>query len=144
MPADEHFRKLERMYLGAPINAAYAPTIEIGEGWARVEIPVRPELFHGAGAVHGAVYFKVLDDAAFFAANSLLEDTFVVTTSFHIHLTRPVSEGRIVAVGRIVQASRRLSVAEAHAEDAAGRLLAKGSGTFVSSGIPLGETLGYR
>jgi acyl-coenzyme A thioesterase PaaI-like protein len=34
---------------------------------------------HSIHAVHGSVYFKALDDAAFFAVNSLVEDVFVLT-----------------------------------------------------------------
>ena len=73
----EHFQKLERMYLGAPINRYFAPRIEISEGQAIVTLPVRDDFHHAAFAVHGAVYFKVLDDAAFFAVNSVVDDVFV-------------------------------------------------------------------
>ena len=93
MPSSEHYHKLERMYLSAPINTFYSPTIEITEGRSVIEFPVRPEFFHAADAIHGSVYFKALDDAAFFAVNSLVEDYFVLTVSFNIYLTQPVSEG---------------------------------------------------
>ncbi len=43
------------------------------------------------GAVHGAHYFLVWDNAAFFAANALVEDVFVLMISFTTGLTRPVS-----------------------------------------------------
>jgi acyl-coenzyme A thioesterase PaaI-like protein len=68
-----HFRKLENMYLGAPISRLYQPTIRISEGLAEIAIPVAPAFFHAAGALHGSVYFKVLDDACFFAVASLVE-----------------------------------------------------------------------
>lgn len=74
-----HHRKLERMYLGAPINRYFRPRIEIGDGRAAVSIPIREEFFHAAHAAHGAIYFKALDDAAFFAANSLVEDASTST-----------------------------------------------------------------
>jgi hypothetical protein len=35
---------------------------------------VRPDFFHAAHAVHGSVYFKALDDAAFFAVASLVQE----------------------------------------------------------------------
>jgi uncharacterized protein (TIGR00369 family) len=143
MPATEHCRKLERMYVSAPINAYYAPTISIGEGRAEVTIAVRPEFFHAAGAVHGAVYFKLLDDAAFFAANSLADDMFLVTVSFNLYLTRPVSEGQMRAAGRVVHRSQRLFIAEAELTDASGREIARGSGTFMRSTIPLASVPGY-
>lgn len=143
MPTAEHYRKLERMYLSAPINAYYAPTISISEGRAEVTIAVRPEFFHAAGAVHGAVYFKLLDDAAFFAVNSLVDDLFVVTVSFNIYLTRPLSEGEMRAIGRVAHRSQRLFIAEAELTDSSCREVARGSGTFMRSNIPLSSVPGY-
>ena len=79
----EHFRKLERMYHAAPINQFYRPVLTVGEGSAELEIPIRPEFFHAAAAVHGSVYFKALDDAAFFAVNSLVTEVFVPLHGVH-------------------------------------------------------------
>jgi uncharacterized protein (TIGR00369 family) len=140
---EQHFRKLERMYAGAPVNAFYRPTLEIGEGRAELRMTVRRDFFHAAGAVHGAVYFKALDDAAFFAAASLVEDVFVLTASFNLHMTRPVSAGELVAVGEVVHRSRRLLLAEAVLTDAGGSQLARGGGSFLRSSIPLDSELGY-
>ena len=83
MSKEEHYRKLERMYLNAPVNEYYVPEIHISEGQAQVSIPVRRDFFHAAEAVHGAVYFKLLDDSSFFAANSLVEDVFVGSDPLH-------------------------------------------------------------
>jgi acyl-coenzyme A thioesterase PaaI-like protein len=41
----------------------------------------------------GSVYFKMLDDAAFFAVNSIVEDVFVYTVSLNVQLLRPVASG---------------------------------------------------
>lgn len=138
-----HHRKLERLYLDAPVNTWYRPRIHIEEGWAEIVVPVREEHFHAAHAVHGSVYFKVLDDAAFFAANSVVEDAFVLTSSFHLDLLRPVSEGEIRSEGRLVHRARRLFIAEAQATDSEGNLIARGSGTFMKSSIRLDERVGY-
>jgi uncharacterized protein (TIGR00369 family) len=141
--SEQHYRRLERMYLSAPINAHYRPSIHIGEGCAQVTIAVRPELFHAADAVHGAIYFKLLDDAAFFAANSLVDDVFMLTVSFNVYLTRPVSAGEMKASGRVVHRSRRLLIAEAEVFDSDGRQLGRGSGTFMRSKIPLSSVPAY-
>lgn len=143
MSQTEHFRRLERMYYSAPINQHFRPRLEVSEGRADLVIPVRPDFFHAAHAVHGAVYFKALDDAAFFAVNSLVEDVFVMTVGFNTYFTRPVSEGELRAVGRVVHASRRLFIAEAVVTDAEDREVARGSGTFMKSNIPLDERVGY-
>jgi len=93
--------------------------------------------------VHGSVLFKALDDAAFFAVSSVVKDELVLTASFHLHFLRPVRQGAIRAVGRAASRSRRLLVGEAIAYDDRGRELARGSGTFVRSGILLQDVPGY-
>jgi uncharacterized protein (TIGR00369 family) len=143
MPGEEHFRKLERMYASAPVNQYYAPVMKVGEGRAEVTIPVRPDFFHAAGAVHGSVYFKAMDDAAFFAANSLVEDVFVLTVSFTVYLTKPISTGHLKATGRVVHSSRRLVVAESELFDSNSQPIARGSGIFTRSTIPLNSEIGY-
>jgi uncharacterized protein (TIGR00369 family) len=143
MSSDDHFRKLERMYASAPINAYFAPRLTVREGQAEVSIPVRPDFFHAAHAVHGSVYFKALDDAAFFAVNSLVTDVFVLTVTYNVYLTRPVTAGIMSATGRVVNRSRNLFIAEAELVDDRGRSVGRGSGSFMRSAIPLSPEVGY-
>lgn len=143
MKEEEHLRKLERMYRSARCNGYYRPRIAISKGRSEVSLEVREDFFHSAGAVHGAVLFKVLDDAAFFACNSLVEDCCVLTVHFDIQLFRPVSEGVLRAVGEVMSRSRRLSFAQSRAFDEREREIARGSGTFHKSRIPLSPEMGY-
>jgi uncharacterized protein (TIGR00369 family) len=99
--------------------------------------------FHSARSLHGSVYFNALDDAAFFAVNSLLNDVFVLTVSFTIYLVRPVTAGVITAKGRVVHKSRSVMLAEAELHDQTGRQVARGSGSFMRSSIPLSAEIGY-
>lgn len=144
IPNDEHFRKLENMYLSAPINQALEPELKVRPGEASLTFEVRPEHFHAAGAVHGSMYFKALDDAAFFAANSLVPDVFVLTASFTMHLLAPVTSGRLFAEGAVVRPGKNLIFAEAVLIDSDDNELARGSGVFARSHIQLTEDLGYR
>jgi uncharacterized protein (TIGR00369 family) len=143
IPREEHFRRLERMYAAAPINRIYDPALRISEGSAELTIAVKPGFFHAAGAIHGSVYFKALDDAAFFAANSLVDDVFVLTVSFTIYITRPVSVGELRTTGTVVHRSKNLLIAESVAHDSQGRPVARGSGSFMRSQIPLTPEIGY-
>jgi uncharacterized protein (TIGR00369 family) len=143
MENDRHFRALERMYLAAPINEVFRPRIKVLHERAEIEIQVGRLLFHAAEAVHGSVYFKMLDDAAFFAANSIETEYFLLTTSFTTYLIRPVSSGRMRSSGRVVSKTRTQIIAEAEVHDDQGRDLGRGSGVFVRSKIPLASALGY-
>lgn len=140
---EEHFRKLERMYHGAPINRFFQPTIRVSDGATELDVPLRPDFFHAAHAVHGSVYFKALDDAAFFAVSSVVRDVFALTASFTIYLTRPVTEGTLQASGRVVHRSRSLFLAEPELRDPQQRLVARGSGSFMRSTIALTPEVGY-
>ena len=143
MSKDPHFVALQNMYLAAPINEFYRPTIDVSEAQATIEIEVSGKLFHAAKAVHGSVYFKMLDDAAFFAANSLEREVFVLTTSFTTYLTRPVSSGRLRSVGRVVNRNRSQFIAESVVYNSEGTEVGRGSGIFVRSRLPLAEAQGY-
>ena len=143
MTKDPHFTALENMYLAAPISDLYHPSIEISDSEATIEIEVAEQFFHAAGGLHGSVYFKLLDDAAFFAANSLERDVFVLTTSFTTYLTRPVSSGTLRSVGRVVNRNKSQFIAEAVVHDSEGNEIGRGSGVFVRSKLLLGGIGGY-
>ena len=143
--ADLHFRALERLYASAPVNAMFASRLSIvGEGHSRIAFDVTPAVYHAAGAAHGTIYFKMIDDAAFYAANSLATDRFLLTTSFNLHFTRPVREGPVVAEGRWISGRKRVFVAEARLVDAMGEEIGRGTGPFMRSHIGLSGLAGYR
>jgi len=139
-----HYQKLELMYLSAHCNEYYQPKITIREASAEITLPVHKKLFHAAGAVHGSAYFKALDDAAYFSANSIVPDVFVLTANFNLYLMRPVSQGILKAVGKVAHTSKNQIIAEAELFDYKSRLVAIGSGTYVRSNIHLSEEIGYK
>lgn len=100
-------------------------------------------VFHAAGAAHGTIYFKMLDDAAFYAANTLVSDKFLLTTSFNLHFTKPVKGGEVIAEGKWVSGKRRVLVAESRLIDAEGDEIGRGTGTFMRSRIRLSTLPGY-
>lgn len=143
MNLEEHYRRLEKMYLAAPVNEFYHPVIQIEQGKSTIEIQVSEKFHHAAGAVHGSVYFKMLDDAAFFAANSLEQRVFVLTTSFTTYLTRPVSSGKMRSEGRVVNQNKSQFIVESVVYDRQNREIGRGSGVFVRSKIKLEDAAGY-
>ncbi len=141
-----HFEKLERMYLQANINTMIfdTTTCKISEGLAEISLTINEKYFHALGAIHGAVYFKLLDDASYFAVSSLVNDAFVLTTSFNINLIRPVSKGTLKAIGKIKHQSKEKFVAEAKLFNDKGKEVAFGTGNFSKSKISLSADIGYK
>jgi acyl-coenzyme A thioesterase PaaI-like protein len=74
----------------------------------------------------------------------LVEDVFVLTTSFTTYITRPVSEGVIKAIGRVVNQNRSQFIAESVMYDSNDKEIARATGIFVRSKIPLSEKIGYK
>ena len=150
MPPEEsgalaHYRALESLYRRAPVNRLFQSELEIvEEGFARILFEVEEGVYHAAGAAHGTIYFKMLDDAAFYACNSLVTDRFLLTTAFNLLFTRPLKAGPVVAEGRWASGKRRVYVADARLIDSTGEEAARGTGTFMRSHIPLSDLDGYR
>ncbi|HEV8505217.1 MAG TPA: PaaI family thioesterase [Chitinophagaceae bacterium] len=141
-----HYGKLERMYLSAPVNNQLYQgiTIAISHEKAEITLKVEEKYFHAANAIHGSIYFKLLDDAAFFAVNSIVKDVFVYTVSFNVQLLRPVSNGIIKSVGELKFKSANLFIADSTLFDENKKLVGRGSGNFMKSKIELCENIGYK
>ncbi len=142
----KHFEKLKNMYLRANVNTQIFDSTEciIELEKAKISLTISEKYFHALGAIHGSVYFKLLDDAAFFAVNSIVEDVFVLTTSFNTTFLRPANSGKITAVGNVRYKSKNLFVAESTLFNEAGKEIALGIGNFAKSKIGLSKEIGYK
>ena len=143
-PKVRHFMCLENMYHQAPINRTIPSRLEVDEGRAEVCYEVSRSYWHSAGAAHGSAYFKGLDDAAFFAANSVVESYFVLTLKFEVELLAPFDGELLRAVGTFERREGRKiwSTAELFAPQE--HLIARGRGLFIVSQTPLTAEIGYR
>ena len=138
-----HFHKLENMYRSARINESIPSAISVSEGTAEVKMKVSQAFWHGANAMHGSMYFKGLDDAAFFAANSVVEGFFVLTARFEIELLSMVKCENLRAVDFLEKRESRKIWARAELYDDQNTLAARGSGLFLISQIVLCDSVGY-
>ena len=86
----------------------------------------------------------MLDDAAFFAVNSIVQDVFVYTVTFNIQMLRPVTSGIIRSVGELKFKSTNLFIADATLCDENNEVVGRGSGSFMKSKIALSEEIGYK
>ncbi len=144
MVNQDHYIKLENMMHTASFVQYTGAKVSIKKGEACITMPVKEKLFHAAGAMHGALYFLALDNAAFFAANSLVEDVFVLTTSFTTYITRPVSRGIVKSIGKVVNQNRSQFICESILYNANETEIARATGIFVRSKILLSDKIGYK
>ncbi len=64
--------------------------------------------------------------------------------SLTTYITRPVSQGTVKAVGKVVNETRSQFIAESVLYDEKGEEIAPANGIFVRSKIPLSKEVGYR
>jgi uncharacterized protein (TIGR00369 family) len=146
MQTQEHYTKLKNMYVSGSINQELydSAQIEVTFEQAIITQQIEPKYFHAGQSLHGSVYFKLLDDAAYFAVQSIITDAFVYTTTFNIQILRPVKTGSVKAIGKVTFKSKNLYIADAVLYDHKNREVARGSGTFMKSQLPLDDKLGYQ
>lgn len=140
----QHFKKLENMYHAAPFQELIKSKLKISEGEAELEMVIDPILHHAANAIHGFVYFKMMDDVANFAANSMEKEFFLLTSSFNLYFLRPVQSGKIRGVGKVVSRTKSQYIAEAVIYNDENKEIGRGSGAFAVSRKPFADVPGYK
>lgn len=142
---ESHTRKLKVMYESAPVNQIHfaGTRIEFEDDQVEITFETNLSLNHAGGANHGAVAFKLLDDAAYFSCQIFEMQFFLLTASFQIHYVRPITSSRLTAIGKIRQKSKNLFVAEARLFDEHKKELAFGTGSFMKSTMELSSIEAY-
>lgn len=140
----EHCKRLEQMFYQAPVQDVLpGAEIRVSEGKAEYALAIKEAWFHAAGAMHGAIYFKMLDDAAYFAAASLEQEYFMLTKSYTIHFRRPVEVDVLTAKGEVVSRTDKEVIARSEVCNSAGKVVARGEGVFVKGPRPLSSLSSY-
>jgi uncharacterized protein (TIGR00369 family) len=115
-----------------------ARIVEAEPGRVVLELPVGPQHRHGGGVVQGGVITQIADAAMGMSLGTLQEDGMWNTTvELKINFLRPVLEGRLRAIGRVIEMKQTLFFSEADVVDERGRLIARASSTCMP--VPEGQ-----
>jgi acyl-CoA thioesterase len=105
---------------------------DISSGTATLGLSIRKELTQNHGVVHGGAIASLIDTATAFAIISLLAPRERVTTvDLTISYVRPLTDGRITAVAKVLRAGRRLFVVSAEVFDKEGKLATTALSTYI-------------
>src|SRR5439155_23756730 len=106
---------------------------EGGRGRGVVELDANASHRHEGGVVQGGVITQIADAAMGMSLMTEQDDGLAnVTIELKINFLRPVVEGRVRAVGRVVEMRDALLFSEADVLDAEGRLVARASSTCLA------------
>jgi uncharacterized protein (TIGR00369 family) len=88
-----------------------ARLVSIAEGEVQIELPFNEMLSQQHGYVHAGAITSIVDSACGYAAlTKAPPDCDVVTAEFKINLVRPAVGDRFLAIGRVQNAGRLLTV----------------------------------
>ena len=106
------------------------------EGWCRLRVPLRDDLRNAPGApAHGGLYSALVDMAVGGALSRMHEQAEggvgQTTLDLNVSFISGVSEGDVIAEGRILRRGRSIAFGEATITDRDGKLVAVGRATYM-------------
>ena len=105
-------------------------TEALGQGTARLSMPLPEHFTNSLGTAHGGVIMSLLDVALCTAARTLHPDSIgVVTIDMSTSFIGGGSGERLIAEARVLRDGRSMTFVEAEAKNADGSLVAKAIGT---------------
>jgi uncharacterized protein (TIGR00369 family) len=105
-------------------------TDALGEGTARLSLPVEPQLTNSLGTAHGGVIMSLLDVAVCTAARTLHPDSIgVITIDMSISFIGGATGKRLLADARVLKDGRSMSFVEGEAKNEDNSLVAKAIAT---------------
>lgn len=107
-------------------------TVERGEGWSKVLMPIRPRHLQGAGVVQGGIIMTLADQAISGAVGTVNPGFRSVTVEMKLNFIAPAQSGVLIGEGRVTHRGNLLSVGEATIKDEDGRLIAQAMGTWMT------------
>ena len=111
---------------------------EAEPGRVVLELVAGPQHRHGGGVVQGGVITQIADAVMGMSLATLQEDgVWNTTVELKINFLRPAIEGRLRAVGRVIEMRQTLLFSESDVFDDRGRLIARASSTCMP--VPEGQ-----
>jgi uncharacterized protein (TIGR00369 family) len=137
----QNFARAEALLAARPqgwMETLGARISEAEPGRVVLELVAGPQHRHGGGVVQGGVITQIADAAMGMSLATLQPDGIWNTTiELKINFVRPAIDGRLRAVGRVVDMGETLLFGEADVLDESGRLIARASSTCMP--VPEGQ-----
>jgi acyl-CoA thioesterase len=105
---------------------------ELTPGYSKVTMKLTADHMNFNGLVFGGIVMSIADQAFAYATNSLVSPS--IATQFNIHLIAGASPGdELIAECRVIKSGRRIGVSEMTVTNQDGKLIAKATGTTVTT-----------
>lgn len=132
-----HFERLEGMYLADDRNEQDDVGVRVLEGESEIVTPIDARHIRSDGSLTNSICFRLLDDAASLAVNSVVQDVLVRAEGFNVRYSHVAPTGDLAARGRLLSSSEDQYLAESVVVDSEGREICRGTGAFVRTDTAL-------
>ena len=124
-------KSFERQGLMKTLNAKL---ISIEKGQVKISCEFSEQLTQQHGFFHAGVVTSIADSSCGYAALTLLPDSFeVLTTEFKMNFLKPAKTNKLIAIGKVLQSGKTLTVCEGFVYDETEtKLIAKMTATIIS------------
>ena len=131
--SSDNVKRLRAQEAGEPIASFLnMKLVKLTPGYSKVAMKLTPDHMNFNGLVFGGIVMSIADQAFAYATNSLVSPS--IATQFNIHLIAGASPGdELIAECRVVKSGRRIGVSEMTVTNQDGKLIAKASGTTVTT-----------
>jgi len=132
MITEKHKQLAHKVFNSAPfVQHLRMELVELNDGEATLQLKMRDELRQPHGLLHGGATASLIDTATAFANVTVMkEGEKAATVDLNVHYLRPVLEGTITCVAKVVNAGKRLSTISADVTDENGKLVATALTTY--------------
>lgn len=95
-----------------------AQLISVEKGLVKIECEFSNSLSQQHGFFHAGVTTSIVDTACGYAAFTLMpDDVEVLTVEFKVNFLKPAKTSKIIAIGKVLQSGRTLTVCEGFVYD---------------------------
>ena len=106
--------------------------VDVKKGRAKMRMPFDDKLTNSTGVGHGGALFTLADSAGSMALVSMVDKGEKVTTvEMKINFLKPFTRGDVFAEASILHCGRNTALGDVEIKDQDGKLIAKGSATFL-------------
>jgi len=130
--SQERLEELRALVADAPFYRwSGMQILDVEDGSVTVALDLAEHHLNLQGLAHGGIIATLADAAMGLGLRSALESgRRHVSVEIGVHYLRPVTRGRVRAVGHAVRIGREIAYAQADVLDANDRLLARADGTY--------------
>ncbi len=133
-PNPKHIKSIRNIINSSPYPALLSMKLmDIGRGFAVIEIDIEKKHTQLLGAVHGGVLASLIDTVAFWAVYYGIEkqNTWLTSVDLKLNYLAPMISGKLIAKGRQIKVGRKLCYAEAEVKSENDKMIAHGSSTLM-------------